>query len=278
MEAVPTLLLVLMSFPVFGFAIIKIAGMMLEHEIEAVPGIVAIGMCLAMFGTVAISKHPWIHLATIVVAATLLAFYPYAAKQFALTDHLKINRESIEKHYLSWSMRPDNSAAALALSDSLYKHGFRATAIGISSSVLGGYSKELDLQSLRAPRDAFRNEDYRLKQWLREFDVESAAPIRCPFCSTPNDPARLECESCGKAHILELVRGGPSSSSVAGKLILGWAMVAGLLVGTVAASALPMPVSLILIFVGFGSVFATLGLLFKRGKFDQMAYQPMVED
>lgn len=231
-----------------------------------------------MFGTVAISKHPWIPLATIVVAATLLAFYPCAARQFALTDHIKINRDEIEKHYLSWSMRPDNSAAALALSDSLYKHGFRATAIGISTSVLGGYSRELDLQSLRAPRDAFRNEDFRLKQWLRDFNPETAAPIRCPFCQTPNDPSRLECESCGKAHILELVRSGPSSSLVAGKLVVGWAMVAGLLVGTVSASSLPMPYSAIFIASGFLSVFAVIGMLFRRGKYDQTVYQPMVED
>ncbi len=267
-----------MSFPVFGFALVKIAGMMLEHEIESTPGMIAIGMCLAMFGTVAISRHPWIPLATIVVAATLLAFYPYAARQFALTDHIKINRDEIEKHYLSWSLRPDNSAAALALSDSLYKHGFRTTAIGIATSVLGGYSRELDLQSLRAPRDAFRNEDFRLKQWLRDFEPESAAPIRCPFCNTPNDPSRLECESCGKAHILELVRSGPTSSSVAGKLVLGWAMVAGLLVGTVSASALPMPLSPILIIGGFLSVFSILALLFRRRKFDQTVYQPIVQD
>lgn len=278
-DAIPAFMLILVSFPLFAVAIVKIVGMMLEQSIETVPGFLALGIVLAMFGGMCISKSPVIPWAILLVLATMLAFYPFAARQICALDHRRINKDAIERAYQAWAARPDNAAAALLLAKALYQHGYRAAGMKLAETTLAGVSTEMDPFTMRSPRDFFRMEELELKKWQRESTPDQFRPISCPHCSAQNDPALLECPQCGRPSILEAVRAGDSLGRMAGKLVLGWALIAGAIVGTVAAAtSLKGILALLAMATGLAAVGGLLAWLFRQPKFDGTLYRPIVED
>lgn len=278
-EAIPQLFLILLSFPLFAVAFLKIVGMMLEHSIDVVPGVIALGIAFALFGAMCISTNPVVPWAILLVVATMLAFYPFAARQWSDLDHRRIHRGQVEKFYAAWAERPDNAPAALSLSAALYDFGYRAAGIHLAESVLERYSRELDPVTLRAPRDFFRQEEQLLKQWKRVAEPRQFEPVRCPNCLSFNPAHELQCSQCGRPHILERIRSGDGGAAMAGKLVLTWALIAGLIVATVAAATTLHDVPrFVTILGGFGGVAWALAWLFRRPKFEKTGYRPLVED
>lgn len=278
-EAIPALFLILASFPLFAIAFLKIVGMMVEHEIDTFPGVVALGILFALLGTMCITKSPVIPWAILLVVSTSMAFYPFAAKQVSLLDHRRINRSSIEKYYEAWATRPDNAAAALSLAKALYDHGYREAGIAIADSTLSRFSKELDIQTMRSPRDMFRHEDILLQRWKSQNDLRQSQPLKCAHCGTSNDPAALQCSKCQRPHLLEAIRTGDSMAKLGGKLVLGFAIVAGSIVGTVAASLqFKGAMQSIVVVSGVGLVGLVFAWMFRQPRYDATIYRPIVSE
>lgn len=277
-EAGPALILLVITFPLFGIVLVKVVGLILEGAIDLIPGIVAIGITLAMFVTMAITRDPILPWAILVVMGTMIAFYPFAAQQICEQDHRKINLESIERYYSLWAERPDNSSAALGLARGLYDRGYRAAAVSLADRILSAYSTEIDMQTLRSPREMFREEDLLLKKWKRTLTTNDSGPIRCQ-CGHENPAHLLECETCGRPHVLEASRRSQNGGKFIGKLVLAWALIAACLVGSAVNAAYAPPQWRTPGFIAcLAIVGGILAWLFRRPRNDQTIYRPLVDD
>lgn len=277
-DAGPALILLVITFPLFAIVIVKVVGLILEGAIDLIVGLVAISIALSMFVAMAITKDPVLPWAILAVMGTMVAFYPFAAQQVSDQDHRKINLETIERSYAAWAERPDNSAAALGLARGLYDRGFRAAAVSLADRILSAYSTEVDMATLRAPREMFREEDLLLKKWKRSLTTDDSAPIRCS-CGHANPPHLLECERCGRPHVLEASRRSQHGGKFIGKLVLAWALIAGCIVGAAANAAYSPPQWRTPGFIAcLAVVGGILAWLFRRPKHDQTVYRPIVED
>lgn len=277
-EAGPALILLVVTFPLFAIVIVKVVGLILEGAIDLITGIIAISIALAMFVAMAITKDPVLPWAILVVMGTMIAFYPFAAQQVSDYDHRRINLESLERHYAAWAQRPDNSSAALGLARCLYDRGYRSAAVSLADRMLSAYSTEIDMQTMRSPREMFREEDILLKRWKRSLTTDDSRPIRCS-CGNKNPAHVLDCERCGRPHVLEASRRSQNGGRFLGKLILAWALIAGCLVCS-AANAAYAPQQWRT--PGFIACLAVVGgilaWLFRRPRHDQTVYRPLVDD
>jgi hypothetical protein len=79
--------------------------------------------------------------------------------------------------------------------------------------------------------------------------------------------------------VLEAMRRGDKVSHLAGKLMLGWTLIAGLIVALVAVmSNVRSPFPFVALVIGLSLIGFVFSWLFRQPKFDSTMYRPIVED
>lgn len=237
-EMVGGLMIAIASGVVLGIAVLLIIYKMIDGEIPPAPGM---GSLIGIVGVLMLTvkpPHPAIPAVVLVVALTLMAFFPFALNQLDKADLLSFDVDRLEKSYQSLAARPDNFAAKLEVAKALHSQGFVHQAIAIASATLDTISSERDSVSNRSLRDQFKDEDYRVKQWMR---TAGKAPLyahhmKCPKCGHENALSSPLCEKCGNAFLLDVARKGDNKSKVVGKLVLAWGILALYIVGVAAVS------------------------------------------
>ena len=89
----------------------------------------------------------------------------------------------------------------------------------------------------RAPRDyTWQREQMVAKLAERDIrDPRACKAVACPRCGCRNEPGAIACSRCQGPFLLDLARRIDTRPKIRSKLVLGWAMVAGFLIGTVYA-------------------------------------------
>ncbi len=235
-EALPGLLIALGLAPVCGFAILRITKFMLDGELDAGPGIAAIIAVFLVLAVTIMSKSSVVAGAVIVTLVSLMVFFPYAVDQIASAEVRGMDIDKLDRVYREIIERPENVSTYFALAEIVHALGLEGHGIVIAEQTLQRLSTEMDPIKNQSLRDVFRSEESRAKHWRRE--VRDQAVFRaamCPRCRHLNEPGAIACGGCQGPFLLELARKIDPRSKIRSKIIVGFAMVAGFLTGTVYA-------------------------------------------
>ena len=227
---------------VLGIATLLIVYKMIDGEIPVWMGL---GSIVGIIGIILLAvrpPHPAIPAIVLVVALALIAFFPFMLNQLDKAELNSFDVERLAKSYQSIAERPDNFASKLELAKALHSQGMIHHAIAIASATLDTIPSERDSVTLRSLRDQFKDEDYKVKQWMRQAaNIPLYADhMRCRICNHENQLSSIVCEKCGNSYLLDSARRGDNKTKVIGKLVLSWALVA-LLIVLSASAGLSMP-------------------------------------
>lgn len=248
-------------------AVLSIAALLIFYKMidGDVPAWMGLGALVGIFPVLILAvrpPHPAVPAIVLVVSITLMAFFPFMLNQLDKADLYSLDVDQLKKSYQALAARPDNFASKLQVAKALHSQGFVHQAIAIATATLDTIPNEKDPFSNRSLRDQFREEDAKVKQWMRTAGKHPlyAIHMKCGSCGTENPLEAIVCVDCGHPYLLDVAQKGDSRTKVIGKLVLAWGLLALFLVGA-ASAGLAMPgasgVAVILIsLVAIGALFA----------------------
>lgn len=217
--------------PIMGFAAVWLVQRMVGGDLEVLPGITGLFMIAVLFGVAVLVPEQKMAGPIVVLVVALMVFFPFAETEFEKHEMFGIDAERIDKAHQELAVRPDNASARFALARALYERGLAGHAIAIAENALSNLSAERDVMSLQSMRDKFRNEEYELRRWKKEaLDPRLFEPVACPKCGADNAPGTIECSRCRGPYLLELARKKSGTRAIYGRMIVGFATTAALLV------------------------------------------------
>lgn len=256
------LLIAIISGVVLGIAALLVVYKMIDGDIPVSMGL---GGLVGIVGVILLTvrpPHPAVPAIVLVVALTLMAFFPFMLNQLDKADLNSFDVGRLDRSYQALAQRPDNFASRLEVAKALHSQGMVHQAIAIASAALDTIPSEKSNVSNRSIRDQFRDEDYKVKQWMRQASNVPlyADHMHCRACNHDNPLAAIVCEQCGNTHLLDAAKRGDNKTKVIGKLVLSWGLLALFLVGS-ASAGLSLPgaagIAVILAFlVAIGFLFA----------------------
>lgn len=256
--------------PVVGLAAVWIVRKMIEKELDALPGWTAIGALVMMFAVSLWSKNIVVSGMFILAIVTMAVVFPFAESQMSRLIGRELNADRIERAHEALAARPDNVAAWFELARTLWDHGFQGHAIAIAEGALNGLSSSADPVKNQSMRDIFRSEEFALKQWKVQVRPELNQPLACPLCHTMNEPGKPECKKCGQAYLLEIVRRGDLRGRFVSRLVMTFALVAGVIVfGAFGGVALEGSARIFALLAALALVGVVLWLSFRAPKGDR---------
>lgn len=272
MDAIPAFLITLILIPVLGLAMVHVVREMIMKNIDPIAGVIAIGVLMGMFILSITAKNPAVAGATLVIVLSFGAFYPYAESMYARQIGRELNVSRIDRAHEALSQRPENVAAWFALAEGLYRHGYQGHAIAIAEETLSRLSTNQDPTSNRSLRDLFKAEESALKYWKKGADPKLCRPLKCPLCGAMNPAGPIACVKCGGPYLLELVRRGDQGRAFVGKLLLGWALLAGAIVAAAASGLMTKGwVQGALVAASIGAAIGIIWWLFRPARGDRTA-------
>ena len=265
------LLIAVSSGVVLGIGALLIVYKMIDGEIKSSMGAGALVAIVGILLMTVRPPHPAIPAIVLVVALTIMAFFPFAVHQLDKADLNTFDVDRMEKSFHSLLARPDNFASKLEVAKALHSQGMVHHAIAIANATLESIPTEKDAVSNRSLRDQFKDEDYRVKMWMRQAGSVPlmADHMRCRNCGTENPLDAVVCVKCGNAYLLDAARRGDNKPKVIGKLAFGFGLVALLIVGSAAAGlAVPGAAGIAVILVLVAGIGALFYWMFKRPGID----------
>ncbi len=260
-EAIGGLMIAVASGLVMSIAALLIMYKTIDGDIPAWMGLGALAGVVGVLALTAKPPHPAIPGIVLVVAITLMAFFPFMLNQLDRADLNSFDVHRLERAFQALVVRPENFACKLEVAKALHSQGFVHQAIAIATETLNTIPNEKDQVTNRSIRDQFRDEDYKVKQWMRAAGKTPlyAIHMRCGKCGHENPVNAIVCQKCAHPHLLDVAKKGDNRTKVIGKLVLSWGLLALLIVGS-ASVGLAMPGA-----VGYGLIalfIVAIGLLF----------------
>lgn len=241
---------------VLGIAALLLIYKMVDGDLPPAAGLSALIIIALVMALAIRPPHPSVPGVVLVMALTLMAFFPYAENVLEQFELRAVDANRMAKSYAAIQARPDNFAAKFELAKLLHEHGFQAQAINLAGSTLTSLSHDRDDVRNSSVRDMFYREEALLQRWQQV--PADPHPITCTSCGTPNQPHEIFCAKCGRPYLLDVVRGQEIKPRVWAKLVLAWASLALLIPGAV---AIVMSLDGIVRILSFAGALAIVGLL-----------------
>jgi hypothetical protein len=235
-EAVGGLLIAVSAGIVLAVAVLLIIYKMIDGDIQFGVGMASIVFIIGMLLMSIKPPHPALPGIVLVVALTAMTFFPFALSTLEKLELEAHDVDRLERAYRALAQRSDNVAAQFELARCLQQQGFVHHAIAISSRALEGLSTQIDPLKNSSMKDAFRNEDYQLRSWIRQRDSQppKSDPVRCSSCGNVNEIGQPVCVKCQRPYLLEMVRSLDLRPKLMSRLVLAWAALALFLTGAAA--------------------------------------------
>lgn len=252
----PGFFIAIASGVVFGVAALLIIYKMIDGHIHVGIGLASL-VIMALAEALAIRpSHPAIPGVILVVALSLMAFFPFAERTLEDYELRGVDADRLARSFEALRVRPDNYAAKFDLANLLHKHGFVSQAVHVSSTALNELDTQRDEVKNRSMREVFHREEVLLKRWKQE--PQSMEAVKCPNCGTFNRPTELLCTKCAEPYMLHIVRGVQVKPKVMGRLVLAWAVTALFIPVSV---VIGMDLDGVLRYLAFGVALTLLGAL-----------------
>lgn len=218
--------------PVMGFAAVWIVSRMVQGDLGVAPGLAGLGALVVLMMIAVLVPDQKMTAPVFLVTVVTMAFFPFAETYLERTGLDSAETDRLDKAHRELAVRPENVPARFDLARALNDRGLSGHAIAIAEDALNGLSTQRDPMSNRSQRDLFVNEDIMVKKWRRELkDPRAFEPVKCPDCGQPNPPGTLACSKCKGPYLLSLARKADHRGKIVGRLLFGWSLTAGLLVG-----------------------------------------------
>ncbi|HRJ27962.1 MAG TPA: zinc finger Ran-binding domain-containing protein [Fimbriimonadaceae bacterium] len=217
--------------PILGLTGLILVRRMIDGELSAAVGL---GGIIAMFGLFAVAittTSPWIGGGVLVLAITLVVFFPFAENMLAEHEVEVMDLGKLEAAFQTVNVQKDNVAARFRLAELLAEYDLKLPAAVFAEQTLNGLSTVIDPIKNASMRDYYQTEESRARLWRRQAERHANPPIRCPGCKHMNPPTLIVCERCQQPHLLELIRQRRGRSGAGGRLVLAWIVIA-ILMGT----------------------------------------------
>lgn len=254
---------------VLGVAMLIIIYKTIDGDIS--PGLGIGSVVLIMFAEIfAIHPpNPWVPGAVLVIALTLMAFFPYASSQLEQAELQAMDTNRLDRAYRALMERQDNHSARFEVAAALYDHGLEDYGIAVADQTLRNLPTDLDNVSNRSMRDMFRAEEGKLKLWKRAVAKRRKTPLpfACPTCKRVNPYDVVICPGCGRPYLLDLASTVHVKRRFIGRLVAAWAALAAFLVGAaVLSTSTPPGIGIPLFIVALAGVGFFLKWLFRKPK------------
>jgi hypothetical protein len=223
-EAIGGLLIAISCGVVLGIAALLIVYKMVDKDLPFWAGLCALIMIGVVLAFALHPSNPVVPGVVLVVALSLMVFFPYAVRTLEIFELRAIDADRLERTFEAVRVRPDNFAAKFELAKLLHDHGFIPQAINLANGTLASLSEETDDVRNRSLKDVFINEQRLVKRWQGE--PQDMQALKCPNCGAFNRAAEVFCTKCSRPYALDIVRGQEVKSKVWGKLVLAWAAIA----------------------------------------------------
>jgi hypothetical protein len=264
MDALPVFFIAIASGVVLGVATLMIIYKMVDGDLPVGPGLGAMIMIVVVMALAIRPPHPAVPGAVLVVAVTLMAFFPYAEKVLEAFELRAIDANRMAKSYAAVEARADNFAAKFELAKLLFEHGFHAQAINLARTTLDSLKDDRDEVRNQSLRDMFHREELLMKRWISTTTESVTTNSVCPSCGARNGPADIFCIKCRRPYLLDIVRSQEVKPRVWAKLVLAWATLALFIPGFVAIGMnLEGALRVIAFCVAFAGIGALLAWLFR---------------
>jgi len=229
-EVLSTAITIAAMVPIFAVCAVIVMWWTVGGDIPAFAGILTIFcLILALFLSL-MSGSALVQGITIVGMLSLLVMFKFAENYLDRHDLREINAEHIDRAILELSIHPDNFPAWFKLCSSLFEAGYHGHAIALAEQTLERIPNNMDPFHNRSMRDMYRNEEYMIKKWRGDAtDPKRHQPIACPKCGQKNRPGTVNCLKCEAPYLLLLSRKVGTRTSAFAKLVLGWAIIAGII-------------------------------------------------
>lgn len=223
--------------------VLSAIGWMVTGEIDALTGIVVLGLALGL-GMVTIAPPvPGLGVWTFLGALVTTTMFPFVRRAMTRRAMLEIDLEQIQRLCDSLKTSPGNSSALWRLAQLTYHLGLHGQAYKIGEAAVG-----------QMPRKLFPAEHKEFDHWKVVVRPSAIRAAHCIGCSIPLTAGTVWCPSCGRAHLMDLARGRWFGPGTANKLIGAWALALIALIG------LPMAGSLAVVSVPL-AVGTTVGMI-----------------
>lgn len=229
-DILSTFVTILFLVPVFSACCLVVLKWTIAGDIDPLAGILTM---LVLAGTMFVSLatgNQVMQGVAVVGAVSLIAMFPFASNYLDRHDLREINADHIDRAILELSIRPDNFPAWFKLSEGLFTAGYHGHAIALAEQTLDRIPNNMDPFQNRSMRDMYRSEEIMVKKWRRDAtNPKRHQSVACPKCRTLNQPGTINCIKCETPYLLLLSRKVGTRSGAFAKLVIGWAMIAGLL-------------------------------------------------
>ncbi|MBX3113532.1 MAG: zinc ribbon domain-containing protein [Fimbriimonadaceae bacterium] len=217
-------------FPIFMVCLVRVLWWTVAGDIDAAPGILTMILLIVAFAFAAGTKNPVAQGATIIATLSLMVMFPFASNYLDRHDLREINAEHIDRAFLELSLHPDNFPAWFKLCDSLFQAGYHGHAIALGEQTINRLPVERDPFKNVSLRDMYLSEERMIKQWrVDSRDPKRHKPVACPKCGAMNQPGTINCVKCGIPYLLLLSRKMGTRSRAFTKLVIGWALISGII-------------------------------------------------
>ncbi len=206
--------------------VVSVVGWMVSGDLEALGGIVAIGVAIGLGVLTAAPPDPRLSPLFFGVTVLTVVMYPFVRTAAHKHAHAKIDIEQIDRHAETLRRKPNDLGAMFRLAELLYKRGLPAQAIALGEKALTGM-----------PANLFRPEHTALSAWKAQATSPGLfRPVACLRCHEPNPPGNLNCASCGYPYVVELAKGRLLGPNTAKQLVAVWIAIVIALVGLPSAA------------------------------------------
>ena len=241
---------------------------MIEGDLGVIPGLVGIGVAIAMVPLAIWPPDPVIPGIIFAVVIASAVFFPFALTQANARMHRLLDTQELENAYAAYGQHPDNVAAKFQIARVLHKYGLTTHAVAIAESARHSLSTELDPVSNRSAQDLFQTEINLISRWREEAGGRlEIKPTKCQRCGRPNPPGTIGCLGCGAPYLLDLARETHEREHFITRLVSAWAIIVsvivlGALAGTKFTGTTMLAAILVLVaFAGIG-----LSIIFREVK------------
>jgi len=223
-----------MIFPLSWWVLVLVRWM-ISGEIDVIIGSMGCMVAVIAVFIASSTQIPWIPPLVFVSMVGMGIMFPTIRRKITNMELRAIDVDRLLGYLNSVSQRPDLIPARMEAARLLWDLGFHQQCVEIARPVTA------------ITNDAFVADQREFAIWQAKLAVHPSRELHCLNCGAKTDPGNVHCPRCFEVYLVRYLKGGVDATQ-AGKLIAGWALVAGLfvLIPSIAAAA-PFEVSIVAI-------------------------------
>ncbi|MEQ1823838.1 MAG: hypothetical protein ABL949_15125 [Fimbriimonadaceae bacterium] len=187
---------------------------MIAGEVDALFGLLAIGVGLVLGGYTMMTKDAHLRPYFVVGAMSMVVFYPFLNRAKDQHETNQLEFEIMEKAYEQLGTNPKHLGAQFKVARTLQSKGHILEAVTLLRKATEGMERRLIEPEMRT-----------LRQWETELAMrppDTRKSVVCPFCNRTTPMDQFFCAVCGRPVWYPIAKSAAFAPNVTSKLLMIW--------------------------------------------------------